>query len=293
MRHIRLFFVTFLALSTISAAQEHRPDYSAKDIGAHQIAQREAQAEKPAGPPLSLAAAPLVALERDLARAEKQHNLSFIDSALAPDFLEIAGNGRLYTKAEIMQVVKDIQIQDYTLQDFRAVEVRDDVTVLTYTATVRGSYQGQPFPFRNLLSSVWHRQKGHWQMVFHTSTAIPLPPVSAAELEGLEKDLVAREGDRDVESLQQIIADDALIVGAEGTRSSFAQFADALSRRPKLAFKIMDLSATPLGADSGVVTYRLTAPGAGPGFPPLQSSSLWRRGSSGWQVVFHQDTVAK
>lgn len=272
MRHIRFFLATFLALATICAAQEP---------------------EKPAGPPLSLFAAPLVALENDLARAEKLHNLALIDSTLAPDFLEIAGNGRLYTKAEIMQVVKDVQIDDYALTDFHSVDVRDDVAVLTYQATVRGSYQGQPFPYKNLLSSVWHRQKGHWQLVFHTSNAVPQPPVSAAELEGLERDLVARVGDRDLASLKQIFVPDAVIVRADGKRITFEQFSGLLAQGPKLAYKISDISATPLGPDSGVVTCHLSAPGAGPEFPPYQVSSVWKRGASGWQVVFQQEAALK
>jgi hypothetical protein len=292
MRHIHLFFATCLILSAISIAQEHRPDYSAKDIGGRVIEQREAQAEKPTGPPLSLAAAPLVALERDLMRAVKQHNLKLIDDTLSPDFLEITRDGSCYTKSESLQRLKEVEVADLALTDFHSVDVRDDVVVLTYTETVRGTYNGQPLPFRNTMSSVWRRQKKNWQMVFHGSMAMPQPPVSSAELQGLEQDLVAREGDRDVESLRQIIADDAVIVGADGTRSTFAQYSTALGRQPRLAYKISDMSATPQGADSGLVTYRLSVPGVAT-IPATQSSSLWRRGANGWRLVFHQETPAK
>lgn len=292
MRQITLLLVT-VYISLACAAQEHRPDYSAKDIGARQIAQREAQDKKPPGPPISLFAAPLVGLEKDLARAEKSHNLKFLEDALAQDFLEIAGNGQVRTKAEVVQAVHDIQISDYALDDFRSVDVRDDVGILTYTATVRGSYKGQPLPYRNLLSSVWHKQKGHWQMVLHTSTPIPLPPASAAELEGLEQDLVAREGDHDLDSLKQIFSPDAVVLGADGRRSSFAQFAEQLARGPKLAYKIADLSATPLGAESGVVTCQVSAPGAGPAAPPYRSTTGWKRGAGGWQVLFHEEAPGR
>lgn len=293
MRHVGLFLASFLVLSTICAAQEHLPEYSAKEIGAGVIGQREVEDKKPPGPPISLFAAPLVELERALVRAEKHHDLAYLDRTLAPNFLENAGNGRVYTKAEIMQVVKDVQIDDYALDGFRSVDVREDVAVLTYVATVRGSYQGQPFPYRNLLSSVWHKQKGHWQMVFHTSTPVPLPPVSAAELEGLERDLVARQGDRDLGSLQQIFAAGAVVIRADGQRSTFAQLAGQMGQGPKLAYKIADLSATPLGPDSGVVTCQVTAPGAGEAAPPYRSTTVWKRGASGWQAVFHQETVTR
>ncbi len=294
MRYIALFLATFLVLSTISAAQEHRPDYSAKDIGARQIEQREQQTEAPKlGPPLSLFAAPLAALEQDFVHAEKQHDLKAMDDALAANFLAITGGGQVYTKADFLPVLKDFQISDYLLENFRSVDVRDDVAVLTYTEKVLGTYRGERLPFQSVMSSVWHKQKkGQWQMVFHSSMALPPPPVSVAELEGLERDLVAREGDRDMESLKQIIADDAVMVSVDGTRSTSAQYSTFLSRQPRLAYKISDLSATPLGADSGLVSYRLSVPGVAT-IPATQSSSLWRRGANGWRVVFHQETPVK
>ncbi len=291
---MRLSALLIVLASSMCFAQEHRPDYSAKDIGARQIEQREAQAEKPAGPPLSLFAAPLAALERDLVRAEKQHDLALIESTLAPDFLEIAGNGQLCTKPVIMQVVKDIQIDDYALSDFRSVEVREDVGVVTYTATVRGSYRGQPFPRRNLLSSVWHKQKkGRWQMVFHTSSPIPPPPVSSAELEGLEQDFLARLAAADADWMKQIVSDDAILIGEDGKRESKAIFVDRLSKAlPTGQLRVPKIEVRPFGSDMGIVTY--TTGRQEPGKSEVARvtfTSMWRRSISGWQMVFHQVTA--
>ncbi len=290
MRYIALFLATFLVLPTISAAQEHRPDYSAKDIGARQIEQREAQAQKPAGPPLSLFAAPLAALEKDFAHAEKQHDVEAMDDALAANFLAIAGNGQVYTKAELLPVLKDFQINDYILENFRSVDVRDDVVVLTYSEKVLGTFRGERLPLENVMSSVWHKpKKGRWQMVFHTSTAVPPAPITTTELEGLEQDLVAREGDRDVESLQPIIADDAVIVAPDGKRYTKAQMIEDTRDFPKLPRRISEVRAYPLGEDSGVVICRLEVK-TDEKILPYTSNTVWKRGPAGWQVVSHQYT---
>lgn len=285
----------FLVLGLACAAQEHLPDYSAKEIGARQIAQREAQAEKH-GPPASLFGAPLVMLEKDLVRAEKMHNLQFIDEVLAPEFLEIAGNGRLYTKAEIMEVVKDIQIDDYALDGFRVLNVRDDLGIVTYEAAVRASYKGQSFPARNSLSSVWRRQKGRWQMVFHTSTPIPQQAAVEAPPDAVERErrLLDAELRHNVEAILAFLADDFREIGPDGGLYTKADIPRLLADVRIDELTAHDMTATALGSGGVLVTYRVEGKGAFKGKPvPIHMgvSSVWQERGGRWLLVFHQGTV--
>jgi len=249
--------------------------------------------EKPAPPPSSLAGAPIIALERQMVEAEKAHDLKFIDSTLAPDFLEIAGDGRLYTKPEIMEVVKDVQIDDYALDNFHVSMLGDDIAIVSYEVSVRASYKGQSFPARNHLSSTWRRQKRRWQMVFHTSTPVPQPAVGAPQLEGLEQDLVARESAKDAETLKRLFAADAIIAGPDGKLYSAADLAAAIGRGANMARKMSEVTVQQLGPDSGLVTYRLEVQPPEGAAAAYRSATLWKRGPLGWQVVFHQDTLVK
>jgi len=252
--------------------------------------------DKPAGPPASLFGAPLVTLEKDLIRAEKIHNLQFIDTALASDFLEIAGNGRLYTKPEIMQVVKDIQIEDYALENIRALNVRDDVGIVTYEVTVRGSYKGQAFPLRNHLSSTWRRQHDRWQMVFHTSTPIAEQVAVETPPDALERErrLLDAELHHNVEAIMALLADDFREIGGDGGLYGKADIPRLLADVRIDELTAHDMVATPLGSGAVLVVYRVEGKGAFKQKPvPIHFgvSSVWQERSGKWLLVFHQGTV--
>ena len=296
MRQMPLVLTAFLTVPILCATQEHLPEYSAKEIGGRVIAQREAQEEKH-GPPATLFGAPLVMLEKDLVRAEKMHNLSFIDEVLAPDFVEVAGNGRLYTRAEIMEIVKDIQIDDYALDNFRVLNVRDEAGIVVYEAAVRGSYKGQPFPARNLLSSTWRRQKGRWQMVFHTSTPIPQAQAAAeAPPDAVERErrLLDAELRHNVDAILGFLADDFREIGPDGGLYTKADIPRVLADVRIDELTAHDMTATALGAGSVLVTYRVEGKGSFQGKPApihLGVSSVWQERAGRWLLVFHQGTV--
>ncbi len=79
-----------LFLTTHCLAQEHK-EYSAKEQGKQIIAAREARAFEQE----------FAAREKSLAEAEKRHDWPFIANLLTDDFLEIAADGKRYTKPEV------------------------------------------------------------------------------------------------------------------------------------------------------------------------------------------------
>ena len=114
-----------------------------------------------------------IAREKSLAEAEKRHDWESISRHLADDFVEIAGNGKLYTKAEVAQYFPEVRVQEATLDNFRVLQLGPDAVLLFYTADAQATFQGQPIPGRNYVSSYWARRAGKWRMVFHQATPIP------------------------------------------------------------------------------------------------------------------------
>lgn len=112
----------------------------------------------------------LVAREKELAAAKKRHAIATIDEALADDFHELAGDGRFYAKSDIMPMLKDVVIEDFSLSDFNVFPINSHCVMITYTSAVKGNYKGQPFPPKNALSSVWVRRSGSWRVFFHQAT---------------------------------------------------------------------------------------------------------------------------
>ncbi len=244
--------------------------------------------DKPQPAPASLAGAPLVVLQKQMLRAERIGDWKFIEGVLAPDFQEITPDGRPLSKSEVTEVLKSIHIDELTADNFRVQMVRDEIGIVSYTVKAAGSVGGQPVRFGAISSVTWRRQKDRWRVAFAQTTLLPQPPVSAAELEGLEQDLTARQSSRDADWLKRIFAEDAVIVGPDGRRSTKAEAVQSILDTPAMPTRISDLSARAMGPDSGVVVSHVDV--QSDRVLPYTVTTVWRRGPAGWQVVSHQYT---
>ena len=126
----------------------------------------------PAVPPSSNASL-IENYERGVIEAERQHDWEAIARHLAPDFLEIAGDGNTYTKSQVATYFSDVKLNGYTISEVQENTLAADVTLITYRIAVDASFKGQPVPHSARVSSVWTRQSGTWLMKFHQSTPIP------------------------------------------------------------------------------------------------------------------------
>lgn len=115
----------------------------------------------------------LIAKEKDLFAAEQRRAFAVIDEALAEDFHEIASDGELHTKAEVMPLIGDVKIEDYSLTDFKVLPVGEQCVILTYRAEIKATFKGQYFPPKLYMSSVWVRRQGSWRLTFHQATPAP------------------------------------------------------------------------------------------------------------------------
>ncbi|HTD25117.1 MAG TPA: nuclear transport factor 2 family protein [Terriglobales bacterium] len=115
----------------------------------------------------------LIANERSILAALKRRDPSAVATALADGFYEIGKGGKSYSKAEIMNALKDpAAITDYSLEQFRLLRVSASCMIVTYIATVRRRLQGKEEVTRAYRSSTWIEQAGSWRMIFHQGTPI-------------------------------------------------------------------------------------------------------------------------
>ena len=84
---------------------------------------------------------------------------------LADDFIEYGSSGRVYTRSDLVSVLQAESPSLQTTSNFSATELGPDAALLTY----RIRLHGEP-PIHTLRSSVWRREDGKWQMVFHQGT---------------------------------------------------------------------------------------------------------------------------
>jgi len=105
--------------------------------------------------------------------AEKRRDLPFVLSHLAEDFAEVAGDGKIYHRADIEAGWADVHLNDYQLSDCVFNLLTADAAYLSCEMTVDATYKGQPFPKLFRVTTVWTRQQGVWLLRFEQGTIIP------------------------------------------------------------------------------------------------------------------------
>lgn len=112
----------------------------------------------------------LTNMERELADAEQQKNKQFFDRALSPQFLMVAYNGLVFTKAELLSKLNYLNVKRYAMKNFKVRTIGRAGALLTYDLDIQASAAGQHAPAKQYASSVWIREGGHWRLLFHQAT---------------------------------------------------------------------------------------------------------------------------
>jgi hypothetical protein len=115
-----------------------------------------------------------IAKEIDIVAAQKRRDFHAVEAVLADGFHEIGSSGRLFSKPEILDAIQEIQIIDYSFEQFKLLAIDNGYVIVTYIATVKRSYKGQEHWNRAYRSSIWMEREGSWRVIFHQAT--PLPP---------------------------------------------------------------------------------------------------------------------
>lgn len=110
-------------------------------------------------------------------------------------------------------------------------------------------------------------------------------------LSKLESELHEPAKRRDAIRLDEILHPDFKEFGRSGNAYCKADIIDALPRAKASSIQAQDFSVQPLATNVALLTYR-SAERCVDGSIDRHAlrSSLWKLGTSGWQIVFHQAT---
>jgi len=110
--------------------------------------------------------------------AEKRKDLKFIFSHLSEDFAEVAGDGKVYHRADIEAGFKDVVLNDYKLTDCIFNLMTRDAAYMSCLMELNATYKGQPFPGRFRVTYTWTRRNKDWLLRFEQGTVVPEPAKS-------------------------------------------------------------------------------------------------------------------
>jgi len=107
-------------------------------------------------------------LEEQLVQPETRRSREPLDRLLADDFREFGSSSHVYDKEQVIQALQNETPLKFSLHDFAAVTLAPEVVLVTYRAACTVVSTGAVT--HSLRSSIWKKQSGRWQMLFHQGT---------------------------------------------------------------------------------------------------------------------------
>jgi hypothetical protein len=276
-----------------------------------------ANANKPAEPKTAMVSdAEITAKEKAAWEAIKKKDWAGFEKMVASDYIEVLDDG-VHDKAATMTMVKDIELTDVTFADWKTIPV-DKVTVLiTYSATVKGSFKGKPVPpgpYRE--ASAYVNRDGQWLSVYYQETlskTMPPPPspakaepkpskpatpaaTSTAKVPDAGPDAVANEKlvwdslkAKNYQRFASYLAPDSMEIEAEGVYDK-AGSEKGVSMFDFSKSELSDWKSMKLSDTASLVIYKVKSPGMKP--DTEYHSTIWINRTGKWMALFHMGTPA-
>jgi len=120
----------------------------------------------------------VAALDTKYQEAVKNNDAATMDRILADDFALVTGNGRVYTKADLLkEAFEKTVIYERQEDSNQTVRVWGDTAVITALLWAKGSDHGEPFDYKVWFSDTYVRTSTGWRYVFGQSS-LRLPAAS-------------------------------------------------------------------------------------------------------------------
>ena len=117
----------------------------------------------------------VAALDTEYQAAVKNNDAATMDRILSDDFVVVLGSGKIYTKADLLQMARTRRIQYEHQEDSdQTVRVWGDTAVVTAKIWLKGIDEGKPFEWHVWFSDTYVRTPAGWRYV-HGQASLPLP----------------------------------------------------------------------------------------------------------------------
>lgn len=117
----------------------------------------------------------VAALDTEYQAAVKNNDDATMDRILADDFVVVVGSGKVYTKADLLQMARTRRVRYEHQEDSdQTVRVWGDTAVVTAKIWLKGVDEGKPFDWHVWFSDTYVRTPAGWRYV-HGQASLPLP----------------------------------------------------------------------------------------------------------------------
>jgi hypothetical protein len=113
----------------------------------------------------------LIAHEKETWALIQRKHLEKFASYLAEDFYDIFPDGEERTKSELLEFLRDAELKDYRLSNFRVTMLTSDAAIVTYDVDARAIVTGKELSMHNAVTSGWAKRGGKWLNVSAVASA--------------------------------------------------------------------------------------------------------------------------
>lgn len=120
----------------------------------------------------------IAALDTEYQEAVKNNDVATMDRILADDFVLVTGNGRVYSKADLLKEAREKTIRYERQEDVnQTVRIWGDTAVITALLWAKGTNRGEAFDYRVWFSDTYVFTATGWRYVFGQAS-LHLPATS-------------------------------------------------------------------------------------------------------------------
>jgi hypothetical protein len=247
-----------------------------------------------------------IAKEKAIWDAIKAKDYDAFGNMLAPDQVEVTGEGVL-DKAASIAGAKDFEPAEVTFSDWKFSSIDKDAFIVTYSASVKGKFKGKEFPTQlSRCSSAWVNHGGKWLATYHQESPLkpPMPapaaskspapaessPAGATPVAATGPDPIANEKivwdlfkAKNYDGFATLLAPTFIEVESDGVYDKTGAV-KGVTGFDATKFVLSDWKAVKLNDDAMLVTYTLKSGTLGDG---ERASSIWAKQDGKWLGMLH------
>jgi hypothetical protein len=124
--------------------------------------------------------ATMMAKEKAAWQAFKDKNVADFKKVVSADFHGVYDDG-MSTMQKEMDDMQKWDMKSFTMGDYEIYPMGADTVITTYTVVIDGTYGGKDASGTYNCGSVWKKEKGGWQAIFHTNVRQQKPETAATQ----------------------------------------------------------------------------------------------------------------
>ena len=160
-RYVTVLFLCLLAITQAFAQQDPGTNNAPSSAGRLPLTNRKN---------LSPLEQILIANTKAVPAAWKKKDADFFKRTLTDDFLEVAIDGKVYGKNDVLEGVHMADVQEYSPYDARVVPINDSAAIVTYDCIVRMTLGEEPVPRYQHITDIWVKHGDEWHLKFQQAT---------------------------------------------------------------------------------------------------------------------------